>query len=414
MPSDTDGGPGSSAGGGAAGGGALAAGGGGEVAAVGGGDAQLDADAGDTDGGELNDAGNVDAGTVDAGPTKSIRQWATCDGVADDAQKTAVAFAAAANHAFTLIIDCPLKVHVGSDISRPIFVEDGTSVKFAAGGKITVDNSTVPSFVFLNTQNVSFTGWRLEYVGSLPANPVTGGYYDNGAYVARGGNTPASGTFSDMKLTPWYTAHRGVNFDQAAGRITARWSGPSNMTSVFFFTGPAQNITFTDMKLSVPASAGGHQFIPMAFSFIPNVLSNKTVTADDEITSAHYGVPNHLTFTNIDIDGSYMGWQGSVRDFTATHIRSHRYGDLQAADGSNSGGVGKWFAPPHLFYLNSTVSTDALMLNENIHISDVVDDGTRVGVARDRGGARHVERQRAVAEDRRHQQHRRQLHLASA
>jgi hypothetical protein len=106
------------------------------------------------------------------------------------------------------------------------------------------------------------------------------------------------------------------------------------------------------------------------------------------LRSAQYvAVPHRLTFSDVYFDGTLMGWQGNVRDATFDNVQSHRYGDLQDANGGNSGGIGKWFPPPHLFYLNYNSDGDPELFNSNIHISNVVDSGPRVGVARDKGGA---------------------------
>src|SRR5258708_7008470 len=48
--------------------------------------------------------------------------------------------------------------------------------------------------------------------------------------------------------------------------------------------------------------------------------------------------------------------------------------------------MGKWFAPPHLFYLNYAANSDPALVNSNVQINNVVDDGPRVGTARDKGG----------------------------
>src|SRR5262249_21122535 len=68
------------------------------------------------------------------------------------------------------------------------------------------------------------------------------------------------------------------------------------------------------------------------------------------------------------------------------NIQSHRYGDLQDANGAHVGGIGKWFAPPHLFYLSYNEYGDPALFNKNIQINSVTDDGPRIGAARDQGG----------------------------
>src|SRR5260370_11858487 len=82
-----------------------------------------------------------------------------------------------------------------------------------------------------------------------------------------------------------------------------------------------------------------------------------------------------------------MGWEGHPENGVFEKFRSRRYGDLQDANGGNVGGVGKWFAPPHLFYLNYRVAGDPGLFNKKIRIHDVVDAGFRIGTARDKGVA---------------------------
>src|SRR5260370_41912701 len=80
-----------------------------------------------------------------------------------------------------------------------------------------------------------------------------------------------------------------------------------------------------------------------------------------------------------------MGWVGGVRERILENITSLRYGDLQDAAVGNVGGIGKWFAPPHLFYF-SYVAGDPTLFNSDIHFTHVLDKGIRVGKARDAGG----------------------------
>jgi hypothetical protein len=81
------------------------------------------------------------------GTKKSIRNWVTCDGVADDSLGVAQAFDAAKNNAFMLEVDCPVFMHVGMDTTRTVFIDNGTQVDFSAAGLIILDNILIPSFV---------------------------------------------------------------------------------------------------------------------------------------------------------------------------------------------------------------------------------------------------------------------------
>src|SRR5579871_2334517 len=111
-----------------------------------------------------------------ADTTQSIKRWATCDGQADDAAAVAKAFAAAKHGAFTLVVDCPVRLHSGSEVGRSVFIEDGTRVTFSGAGKMIVDNVFQPAFVVANSSDITLTDWDVEYQGGLPVNPDTGGF----------------------------------------------------------------------------------------------------------------------------------------------------------------------------------------------------------------------------------------------
>ncbi len=69
------------------------------------------------------------------GTKESISRWARCEWVVtDDIAGVTQAFAAAKNNAFILEVDCPVYMHVGMDIMRPIFIENGTHVDFTSAG----------------------------------------------------------------------------------------------------------------------------------------------------------------------------------------------------------------------------------------------------------------------------------------
>lgn len=322
--------------------------------------------------------------TTSTVPTKSIQEWTACDGTTDDSVGAAAAFAAASNGGFTLVVDCPVRLHIASDIARPIFIDNNTTVQFSGSGQFIVDNVFQPAFVIAGSQNVTLTDWNVEYVGGLPVNWDVGGYELNGKFVSVSGYAQPAMAFNDYTLVHWLEAHRGMTFAHGIG---SWWVGPTNTSAVFFVVGGVSNLNVTGMKLYVPATAGGDRFIPMAFSLSKNYKPNQSVTAATPATAQYMAVPNGVQFENIELDGTYMGWQGNLQNATFTNIQSHRYGDLQDANGANVGGIGKWFAPPHLLYLNYDFTGDPALFNKNITIDDVLDNGPRVGVARDRGGS---------------------------
>lgn len=312
---------------------------------------------------------------------RSIKQWVACDGVTDDAQGVAKAISEAKNAAFVLQVDCPVYIHVGMDIARPIFIDNDTTINFTSSGQFVVDNVLIPSFVIANTRHVTLTNWNIQYRGSMPVNPVTGGYNLNGVFVAMNGLAPPSGAFNDQTLTAWLNTNRGIRF---AG-TSSFWTGPADASAIFYFKGDTSNINISNMKLSVPSSAGADAFLPMAFSFNPGQSSRQVVEQGTPMMAPYFAVPNNLTFAGIDIDGSYFGWHGTAQNVHISNVNSYHYADLQDNAGAHVGGMDKWFSPPHLFYFNYQAAWDSSLYNKNITIGNVVDHGERVGVARDLG-----------------------------
>jgi hypothetical protein len=328
----------------------------------------------------------VDVSSGASQTRKSISAWVSCDGRSDDSAGVAAAFAAASHAAFTLLVDCPVRLHVGSDIAKTVFIDDDTSVEFAGAGKLIVDNILHPAFVIANAKNVSLTNWNVEYDGSLPVDHNVGGYEQNGHMVSAGGVAQPAGAFSDKVLTPWLSAKKRLTFDRSQGNVNSFWPGPTNLCAIFYVIGDTSNLQVEGLRVYVPPDAGAERFVPVVFSFQENFKSNQAVNAKEPRSSQSTAVPHDIRFSNIVFDGTYMGWVGGIQNATFENIQSHRYADLQDATGGNVGGAKKWFAPPHLFYFSYAAGGDPALFNKNIQIRNVVDDGPRVGTARDKGG----------------------------
>lgn len=327
-------------------------------------------------------------GSPDSLQRKSIKSYVSCSGTGDDTSGAIKAFAAAKNSAFILVVDCPVRLHSGIAVDRGIFIDSGTSVEFSGNGQFIVDNLFHPAFVIANSSNIQLTGWKVVWDGILPINGSTGGYEFDGKFVpaVKEGRTQPAGAFNDLVLTKWLAANRSVIFQEGQGWIKSIWVGGVNPAAVFFLTGETSNVVFNDLRVTVPSGAGGERFMPMAVSFSANWRSNQTVNGKTPHAGQFAAVPHNVTFSNVYLDGTLMGWQGNVRDATFDNVQSHRYADIEDADGGNSGGIGKWYPPPHLFYLNYIDQGDPELFNANIRISNVNDSGPRVGVARDKGG----------------------------
>jgi len=331
------------------------------------------------------------AGHLSANPgVRSIREWVKGDGKTDDTLGVAAAFLACKNNAFTLQVDCPVLIQVGMDISRPIFVDNGTHVEFTNDGLFITDNVLIPTFVITNSSDISFTGLNLEYRGGLPVNWDVGGYYDKGVFVPilRGYAQP-SFVFNDRTMTSWLKANRDISFGNTKqGARSTPWHGPGNSSTIFMLVGSAHNVSFTKVRMFAPLSARGSNFIPMAFSFTLGYDSNQEPMAqgtNNWTAVPNLSVPSDIHFSDITLDGYYMGFQGTLQNSSFTDIVGKRCGDLQDNAGGNVGGMGKWFAPPHLFYINYLQPPlgDNRLSSKNLTILNVKDIGPRIGSARD-------------------------------
>lgn len=310
----------------------------------------------------------------------SIKNYTTCDGVTDDSLGAARAFAAARNYAFTLVVDCPVYIHVGLDVTRPIFIDNGTTATFEGSGEFIVDNVMQPAFVIANAANILLNNWNVEYSGSMPVDEYTGYYVNNGTQVSSVVYTPPAQVFNNVTLRNWYSANRSVT---GANPV---WSGPTNTSAVFYIVGSSTRVAVSNMTIGAPASAGASGFIPVVFSFGLGFNSNQTVTSSTPETSTYMSVPSDLSFSNIKLDGTLMGFVGTLRQTTFNHVTSNRYSDLQDSSGNNVGGLNCaaatsncWFAPPHLFYFNYDSSGDSNLFNYDITLENIADTGTRLG-----------------------------------
>jgi hypothetical protein len=323
--------------------------------------------------------------TIPATPAtkKSVSSYVACTGSSDDTAGFATALKAASNNAFTLIVDCPVTLKIGQQYQKSLYIDNGTAVQFTGNGKLTVDNVMVPAFVIANSTKVTLIDWNVQYDGGLPIDGNVGGYLQNGVFVPAGGDTQPGGAFNNFGITGWLAANRGIKFNG----VTAVWAGGIVPMAVFYLSGDTSAVSITGMKLYVSATTGVDKFIPVAFSMTANFKSNQSVTSGTPRTSKYMAVPHDITFANIDLDGTYMGWLGNSQDAYWENITSHRYGDLQDANGNNVGGMRKWFAPPHLFYLNYDFAGDASLANVNLQLKNITDLGIRLGTARDKGGS---------------------------
>lgn len=315
--------------------------------------------------------------------SKSVKEWTVCDGVTDDSKGLAKAFAAAKNGAFTLDIDCPLYFHIGMDIARPIFIDSGTSVNFKGNGLIIVDNVLVPAFVIANSSDINLSNWKVKYVGGIPINELTGGYYNDGVWVPASERDPAGVFFALYTLKDWLLKNRNISMAKA---LIPLWTGFLDPAAILYLRGDTSNVKISNMTLFVDESTGADKFIPIAFSLNPGETNNQTLSDAAPLSKPYIEVPHDISFENISLDGYYFGWHGSGQNITIKDTKAFRYSDLQDSSGGQIGGVGGWFPPPHLFYFNTQPNWDHSLDNDKFIIDNTLDYGVRLGLARDKGG----------------------------
>lgn len=289
----------------------------------------------------VNQKGIVTAianGTGTASQEVPISTFAGIDptGVLDSRTGVFNAFAAVAGTNLTLKIDCPVRVSIGFDYTKPIFVRSGTNLSFTPTGKFILDNSFVPSFIFLNTTDCWWEKPSFWYVGT-PPNDIT-----LAPYVGLSGN------FNDITMKGDMIANQGNTF---SGSGSCFYVGNTNPQAILRFQGACRGLTFNNPRFQVPQGVNAANFIAVVAAIDPNWIPGTLVTNNSQVqTPGNMVYPNDIRFINPYVDGAWMGFVGSggceviEGDFW-------RYSDCQTSSGTNPGGVGLWFAPPHAVYL---------------------------------------------------------------
>ncbi len=95
--------------------------------------------------------------------TKSIRGWVSCSETIDESGQLEQALLSAANNAFTLVIDCPVRFHTGTASTRSIAVPDGVTLSFQGAGELLTVSNGPPALTVAHPSEVTFLDWNLTY-----------------------------------------------------------------------------------------------------------------------------------------------------------------------------------------------------------------------------------------------------------
>ncbi len=123
---------------------------------------RLTAGTGTTVGSPSNATVNIIGGTPTV--TKSIREWVTCNASIDESFQLEQALLSAANNAFTLIIDCPVRFHTGTASLRSIAVPDGVTLSFQGAGEFLTVSNGPPALKVAHPSEVTFLDWNHTYL----------------------------------------------------------------------------------------------------------------------------------------------------------------------------------------------------------------------------------------------------------
>jgi hypothetical protein len=105
---------------------------------------------------------NIVGGTTTV--TKSIRGWVSCSETIDESAQLEQALNSAANNAFTLLIDCPVRFHTGTAVQRSIPVPDGVTILFEGAGEFLTVSNGPPALTVAHPAQVSFVDWNLTFL----------------------------------------------------------------------------------------------------------------------------------------------------------------------------------------------------------------------------------------------------------
>jgi hypothetical protein len=361
-------------------------------------------------------------------------------GVTDSRAAVQSAITANASTTQKIVVNCPIKITLGYDYTKPVFIPSNVDMEFGPNGYFIVDNLGMPAFVLEDSTDVTIRNLQIEYVGQFGTQNI----YGSGLPAAGSGSI-----FNNTTLKTWATANRGITFGSSQNPY---WSGAVNICAIVEVRGGTR-LNFQGGRIFAAPGTNVANYAPVVFSFNIEWNPNQTVANGVEISPSIGSYPDSVTVSDFKLDGYLMGFVGGVTNGYFHDVEGFRYADLQdgtsgtitlssvpsngatsgtlatawpnqsgyyalcvtqagcyaatstnyfityltqgstsmgtfspAVSGSpssatfysgNIGGVGSWFAPPHLFYMDSDVidSTHAFPSSEKI--ANIIDFGIR-------------------------------------
>lgn len=293
-------------------------------------------------------------GTVGFGVV-SVSSWLTdLTGTVNQRDQLETAINASTAAGKTLVIDRVIKVDVTG--GKEIYLPDGFKCVFLGAGRLDASWDTNPLFIALHSS------FEIQDLDVLYLGP---GLVAATNYNTSPGSDPAWAAHARLKTR--MQTYFGNTFS-GAGRPV--WWGPHSYMAGLMLLGKAQATLRGVPKFRAPLSATADKFIPWVIGgfgqWNPGVtnITSDTGTGTPDVNISQPKLIADFLF----LDGTLMGIQGEYSLCDISKLRSYRYSDLMAPDGSLIGGVASnGMPPPHLIYINGRA--------DSINVTDTIDFG---------------------------------------
>lgn len=280
--------------------------------------------------------------------------------------------AACSGTGLTGVVDCPIKLVIGTDYTKPIFIRSGNNLACTLGGELRIDNSFIMGFVFHHSTDVWWRDVTIQYVGvGCPLDPTVAPYGN--------GTVPTiDGQQNDITMKNDLIANFGNSF---SGSGSSLYTGRVNAQAILMIKGQAQRVRFDNLRVYTAVGANASVFAPVVVACDAQWLPNTVVSNNNQaVTATTACIAQDIDFNSPRFDGFYMGFVGGGC-IKISNSKYWRYSDLQDSSGNNPGGagpLGQWFAPPHAIYLSDTDPSFPIAMRE---ITNGYDYGMYVGGA---------------------------------
>jgi hypothetical protein len=240
-----------------------------------------------------------------------------------------------------LYVDCPVRVSIGVNAARTLFLGNGMTVKCMPGvGYFITDCIMLHLFDIINMIDVTFIDLDILYVGTFGVTAI-----DQQNQMTP--NYGVIGTYNDT-YGKGFMAAPNIGGIQQWAPVTFNGGGSSyglpsatNACALINISAACDRISFLGKtKMRVPDGAPACNFIPFCISSHANWAPGSVMTSNPLPTNSNGGAcPGHVYIEDALFDGYLMGICDEALHLQINNLRGVRYSDLQDANGNNIGGT---------------------------------------------------------------------------